>query len=93
MKEALELKLHQNGISFKGTSLTGISIESNVDGFIQLINSQRNVEALRADNQKLFKSFNELQQLQERKEQDIVARYEQQLEDLRRDAGELDRML
>ena len=39
LKEAIDLKLYQHGINFKGTSLTGLQIESNVDGFLQLINS------------------------------------------------------
>lgn len=50
LREALELKLHQSHLQFKGTSLTGVVIDSNVDGFIQLINSLRAVDQLRLEN-------------------------------------------
>lgn len=53
--------------------MNGISIESNVDGFIQLMSAQRIAESLKADNAKLIKSFNELKALQERKENEIAA--------------------
>jgi NAD-dependent SIR2 family protein deacetylase len=53
LREALELKFHNAGLQFKGTSLTGVVIESNVDGFLQLINSQRAVDQLRGELQKL----------------------------------------
>jgi hypothetical protein len=40
LREALELKLTQLGISFKGiSSRFGLIIESNVDGFMQLLNA------------------------------------------------------
>lgn len=80
------MKLHQSHLQFKGTSLTGVVIDSNVDGFIQLINSQRAVDQLRLENSQVFRKFNELQNLQERKEQELVQRCALDMENLRRQA-------
>lgn len=77
------MKLQQNGISFKGSHLSGISIDANVDGFMQLVTAQRSIETLRADKAKVIHSFNELQTLQERKEQETIARYNVKIEEIR----------
>lgn len=68
LREGLELKLIQHGITFKGGKSASINVDSNVDGYLQLVNAMRVAESLRGDNNKLIKSFNELQTLSERKE-------------------------
>jgi hypothetical protein len=37
-------------LSFKGSTSGGLQIDSNVDGFLQLLSSQRHAESLKADN-------------------------------------------
>lgn len=81
LRESLEVKLTQMNLSFKGSTSGGLQIDSNVDGFLQLLNTQRMAESLKADNAQLIASFKELQVLQERKEADLTARYQAQIED------------
>ena len=41
LRDSLEVKLTQMGLSFKGATTGGLSIDSNVDGFIQMLTAQR----------------------------------------------------
>lgn len=85
LREALELKLTQQGLVFKGavSLATGLVLESNVDGFVQLVNAQRGLEALRLDYSQLRGQLAETQQAQERREQDLVGRLTRQADEQR----------
>ncbi len=51
LRESLEIKLSQMQLNFKGSlSGGGLTVESNVDGFLQLLTAQRVAESLRSDN-------------------------------------------
>lgn len=51
LRESLEIKLSQMQLNFKGSlSGGGLTVESNVDGFLQLLTAQRVAESLKSDN-------------------------------------------
>ncbi|CDW87983.1 UNKNOWN [Stylonychia lemnae] len=83
LRESLDQKLTQMGMIFKSNQMHNTGFNSNVDGYIQLLNLQRQYDQSLKENQRLQKIIQDQQQKFSETEIIINNSYQNQINDLK----------
>eukprot|EP00347_Sterkiella_histriomuscorum_P015674 403356124 len=83
LRQNLEQKLNQEGLVFKNNANHQTGFDSNVDGYMHLINQKRELDVLQKENQKLMQHLQDTAIQNEKGEKAMLSQFQIKIEELK----------